>query len=275
MIFKSFYPCVALQEYVSLYRIRHFLIPPNLKDHSKPYPPHPEQCIIFYPRGSEMTGFTGDNFKIIRPRSVLPGQFTRRIDRSSLQNELLLILVAFKPGALHRLTGIPFSLLTNTIIDLESIYPRLAREVNEKLSSCEDYSEMLSIIEKFLINLTVSRKLNSGRIDRVFDVMLKNEKNYSLEWLAREACMSVRQFERKTLEYIGICPKVFGRITRFNQSYYKSMAHPYEGWLNISLECGYHDYQHLVKDYKKFACATPKKFLEEESRSLERALGLT
>lgn len=274
MIFKSIYPCAALQEYVSLYRIRHFIIPPEFKTYPKPYPPHPEQCLIFYPRGAEVTNFSGENSKIIRPRSLILGQYTRRIDRSSLNNEILIIVVAFKPGALHRLTGIPFKLLTNRFIDLEVVYPKKAREVNERLGSCENYEEMITIIERFLIELTASPKLIYRRLDTIFEFIRVNNGRNPLEWLAKEACLSPRQFERISQDYLGISPKCFARIARFNQSYYMSMKDLRPDWLDVSLYCGYHDYQHLVRDYKEFAGCTPKHFLEEESRALERALGL-
>ena len=274
MIFKSIYPCAALQEYVNLYRIRHFIIPSDLRVHPKPYPPHPEQCIIFYPRGAEVTNFPGEDSKSIRPRSVLAGQFTKRIDRRSVHSEILIILVVFKPGALHRLTGIPFIQLTNRVIDLEAVFPKKAREVNYRLSSSDNYDEMIWIIESFLLGLTANPKLPSRPSDRIFEFMVENNGNYTLDWLARESCFSIRQFERKSRDYIGISPKFFGRIARFNQSYYMSMLGRSPDWLDVSLNCGYYDYQHLVKDYKEFTGTTPRHFLDEESKSLERALGL-
>ena len=275
MIFQSVYPCMALQEYISLYRIRHFIIPPGFTPYPKPYPPHPEQCMIFYPRGAEVTSFFGEDLKSIRPRSLILGQFTKRIDRSSLNDEILLIVVAFKPGALHRLTGIPFRLLINRIVDLEAVYPKRAREINEKLGECQTYGQMIEVIETFLLYLTETPKMLTRRSDKIFDFMVRNTGNYTLDWLANEACMSARQFERKSQDYIGISPKLFARIARFNQSYYMSMKEERPHWLDVSLYCGYHDYQHLVKDYKEFAGATPRFFFEEESRALERALGLS
>lgn len=275
MIFKNVFPCYALKDYVSLYRLRHFIIPPNLEPHPKPYPPHPEQCMIFYPRGAEITNFAGETLKTIRPKSLLAGQFTQRIDRKSLHDEIIVIVVVFKPGVLHRITGIPFNLLIDTVIDLESIYPKMAKEVNEKLANSNDYDEMISIIESFLIHLSERPKIESRRCDAIFESIARNEKDFSLEFLARESCLSMRQFERKSYEYIGVSPKFFGRIARFNQSYYMSIEKSHPNWLDISLECGYHDYQHLVKDYKEFTQATPRNFFNEESRSLERALGLS
>ncbi|ULQ54914.1 hypothetical protein KJS94_09715 [Flavihumibacter rivuli] len=39
-------------------------------------------------------------------------------------------------------------------------------------------------------------------------------------------------------------------------------------------ECGYHDYQHLAKDYREFANGSPNDFFREESKAPERVLGL-
>jgi hypothetical protein len=44
--------------------------------------------------------------------------------------------------------------------------------------------------------------------------------------------------------------------------------------LRIALECGYFDYQHLVKDYAAFTKHTPNDFHLLESHSPERRLGL-
>ena len=274
MIFQNISPCDALKEYVSLYRIRHFILPPNFGSIPKPYPPHPEQCFIFYPRGAEMTNFPNESEMVKRPRSVLTGQFTRRIDRRSVYNEILIILVVFRPGALHRITGIPFKILINRVVDLEAIYPKKAREVNDRLGSSDDYEEMIGIIETFLLELTANPKVVSRPSDKIFEFIASNKAAYSLDWLAREACLSSRQFERKSQDYIGVSPKYFGRIARFTQTYYMGMQKPHPDWLDISISCGYNDYQHLVKDYKEFTGVTPRNFLEEESKSLERALGL-
>ena len=269
MIFKSFCPGSAVQEFVLLYRICHFVFPAHFRVYPNPCPPKPEQCIVFCPRGAIINIIAGDKTIFIQPRSVLVGQATRRVDWRSLSNEILFITVVFKPGALHRLTGIPFNLLTNRVIDLESIYFRKASELNDSLNGSDSYKAMIDLIEAFLLVLIARPKLNYRPSDRVFELIAQNKYKFSLEFLSREACWSPRQFERKSLDYIGISPKLFSRIGRFNQSHLLSLQELRPDWLGVALYCGYEDYQHLVKDYKLFTCNTPQKFLQEESRSME------
>jgi transcriptional regulator GlxA family with amidase domain len=105
-------------------------------------------------------------------------------------------------------------------------------------------------------------------------LILANHKKFSLDWLANQACLSPRQFERKSNHYIGVSPKLFAKIARFNQSYNMRLKNPHEDWLSIAVGSGYHDYQHLVRDYKEFANASPNILFAEENKAPERILGL-
>jgi hypothetical protein len=64
------------------------------------------------------------------------------------------------------------------------------------------------------------------------------------------------------------------RIIRFNKAVNIKNAYPHRDWLDIAFECGYVDYQHLVKDYKDFTNNTPNVFHLIESKSPESRLGL-
>lgn len=273
MIFKDIHPSPSLAGMVQCYRLRHFIIPETIAIHPKPYPTRPEHCMAFYPRGVEMTEVIEQGCILQKPRSVISGQYTGRINRYCTR-EFMMILVVFRPGALHQLTGIPFVELSNGHIDLEDVFPIEGREVNEQLVNCTEYSKMVQVIEAFLTALFRKPRLTARPSDAVFNLIMDAPSKYSLDWLAGQACLSPRQFERKAYDYVGINPRLFARIARFNQSYFMRLAHPRLDWLSIAVATGYHDYQHLVKDYKEFARATPNQLFSEESKVLERSLGL-
>jgi len=274
MIFKDILPIEPLRGIVDHYRTRHFLIPKNITTVPKPFPSKPEQCIAFYPRGYELTEVYALNSRFTKPRSVISGQYTSRIDRSSGTNEYLMIQVVFRPGALHKLTGIPFHELVNQHIDLEDLFYKEARQINEHLCNCEGYDEMIGVIEEFLFFLIKKQKIDTRPADEVFPLIALQPTRFSLKWLASQACLSPRQFERKAYDYLGIGPQLFARIARFNQSYEMKEKNKKLDWLSIAVACGYHDYQHLVRDYLAFASATPTRLFQADSGSLEKVLGL-
>lgn len=274
MIFRDVLPAASLRHLVQYYRIRHFIIPDFKLADKKPFPARPEQCITFYPRGSEITEIVPLQHKVVRPRSVLSGQYTCRINRGSQSTEFLMIQVVFIPGMLHKLTGIPFTELLNQDIDLETVFPHEARATNERLSSAVAYVDMIAIVESFLLAIATKQK-EIYPADKVFQLIAVSPQKYSLSWLAGQACLSPRQFERKAQLCIGVSPQMLARITRFSKTYEMKMRKPQLDWLSIAVACGYHDYQHLVRDYKEFAFTTPNNIFREEFKSVDRFLGIT
>lgn len=274
MIFKDCYPTPSLQNIVQVYRIRHFIIPDNLIITPKPYPTHPEQCMNFYILGFEITEIPSIKHTILKPRSVITGQYTERINRYSGSSDFLMVQVVFLPGGLYRITGIPSYELRNKCFDLEDVLPK-AKELNERLQQSTDYQHIISNIENFLLTINNRSKIEERPADEIFRLMLRKPTDYSIDWLAKEACLSPRQFERRAYDYVGVSPKLFTRISRFIQSYDMKLKQPQLDWFSIAISCDYHDYQHLVKDFKTFAGTKPNDLFAEESGALERRLGLT
>jgi AraC-like DNA-binding protein len=274
MIFKNFQPSLFLNGLVQVYHLRHFRFNPGMPVPFKAFPPRPEQYIAFYPRGFETTQLVRDGSTIIRPKSIISGQYTQLINRH-VTHEFMIIQAAFAPGALHKLTGIPFSEMRDSSLDLESLFPKESREVNAKLEEAQEYSEMIRIVDEFLCGLFLRKaKINARPVDQVIGALATGEAYRKIDWLAGQACLSVRQFERLSYDYVGVSPKVFTRIARFNATYIMRLKNPQFTWLRIAIECGYQDYQHLVRDYKEFSNVTPNMLFNEEFRAPERILGL-
>lgn len=52
------------------------------------------------------------------------------------------------------------------------------------------------------------------------------------------------------MEREGISPKMYAKIFRFEKGMKFKNAQPTKDWLSIALKLGYHDYPHLVRDFK-------------------------
>lgn len=84
----------------------------------------------------------------------------------------------------------------------------------------------------------------------------------------------MRQFERHCRERTGMSPKTFARIARFDRAYYTKLKYPNRDWLTIAIDCGYFDYQHMVKDFKVFTGQTPPEAMALQSTAPESLLGV-
>jgi len=273
MVFQKFLPSPFLKEFIREYRVVHFAFDNNAIIPYKAYPPRPEHCLCFFPRGTEVVEFAESKKKICNLKTVVIGQQTEVTNRYP-GPDFLLFLVIFRPGALFRFTAIPSTEFTNCYIDAENVFsPHKLKETNEKLAEGPNYRAMVHIVEAFLVKQATRNKKELHQIDLVTDLSFGLKKNLNMEWLAKESCLSLRQYERKFTERMGVSPKYFNKVVRFENAFRLKNKLPHLDWLTIALECGYYDYQHLVKDYKDLTLQTPTNFHLLDLSSPERTFG--
>ena len=274
MLLKDFAPAYDVQEFVQLYRIVHLHFLHNEPVPFKAYPPRPEQCLAFYPYDTETVSYNNSSKIVKNIPVVLYGQFTE-VTKRNIGRNFLVVQIIFNPGALFRLTGIPSLELNNEYIDAVAVFKSDIKFVNEQLAHAPDYNTMVQIADVFVRSLIKKQRKEKLLIDNVFTEMIKTDKRVNLHKLANNACLSTKQLERKFKERTGVNPKLFERIIRFDKAFRLKNSRPGFDWLRIALECNYHDYQHLAKEYKDFTGVSPVDFHKIEQKAPERRFGLS
>ncbi len=273
MLLKDFPPAADISDYVQLLRIVHLQFDANQPLPFKAYPPRPEHCLAFYPFDTEKISYASDGKEVKNVPVVLYGQFAEVTNRYIGAN-FLVVQVIFWPGALYRLTGIPADELTNVYADASTFIQGNLEQTNELLRRAHNYAAMLHIVQDFVRCLIRKAKKSRLPIDDAIAQMLKPASALSVDGIARQACLSIRQLERKFKERTGVNPKLYQRIIQFDRAFRLKNSHPHLDWLRIALECGYHDHQHLAKAYKDLTGLSPNAFHEIEERAPERHFGL-
>ncbi|GAB4043414.1 helix-turn-helix domain-containing protein [Spirosoma jeollabukense] len=274
MIFREVRPCLALQPYIRKYLLVNLVYQPA--DFPKtPYPTRLEQALIFFVRGfiTSYDPVTGKTVPIAQ--NALFGQQVSRLDfQCVVQTDFLMVQVIFQPGALYRLVGLPSTELTGQFCDGESVLNSELQTVNDQLANAKDETEMIERIEQYMVSKLKKVKREAHPIDRIGELLLHHPVPFSLDWLADQANLSPRQFERKFSERIGIGPKLYSRISRFFQTITYKERHPDQDWLTVAVEFGYTDYDHLAKDFKQFAQVTPNLLMREYAQRPEIIVNL-
>ena len=272
MLLNEIKPSSFLAEYIRLYRIVDFYFRKGVSLPFKVYPPRPEHCLQFYPKDTETVAYSSKDLVVSAKRATLLGQHTI-VNHRYVGKEFLAFQVVFQSGALYKITGIPSVELTNVYLDAEAILGTGTRLVNERLFSARSYAMMIQIVECYLGHLFKGIKPKQHSVDVVSQKMLHNDECYSVDTFLKEACLSHRQFDRKFLERVGVSPKQYLQVIRFDKAFRMKNRYPDKDWLSIALHCGYYDYQHLVKDYKEFTGCTPTQFTKIENEAPERTFG--
>jgi AraC-like DNA-binding protein len=273
MIYQYIKPRPELQSFIDNYLIVHLVFDKNNPIPYKAYPPRAEQALIFYARGT-VTAENPKTRKYYLPYPIIVlGQQINKLNFHPT-SEYLMVKVNFKPGALYRLLSIPNNELTDNFLDAGAVISNEISQINEQLANAMNYEQIIDIVNLYLLNKIKKVKQDTYPVEKVANYLLANPIQFSLDRLASEACLCPRQFDRKFKEHMGIGPKLFSRIVRFNQAYQFKEANPSASWFSIAIQAGYNDYQHLVKDFKEFTNVTPNLWLTENYKSPKRILQL-
>ncbi|MGI4866461.1 MAG: helix-turn-helix domain-containing protein [Janthinobacterium lividum] len=265
MFFRLYQPTEALRPFVQHYLVAHVRTADGLPlPAPKPQPPTPQQFLFFYPRDEVRNFHYGQGREIRSPRSIIVGPQVSRVDLIFPPDHLV-VCVACKPGGLHRLLGVPVKELFDFALESRAILGPTLDDVADRLAEITDYNLMVSVVETFL--LRAARRITAlpRPIDALMPHLLSGWAAQPMEQLAHEVCLSPRQFERNFFERVGMGPKLYARIARFDQAFRLKEQQPTLDWLGVAVQCGYYDYRHLVRDFKAFAGVTPPQLLAADA----------
>jgi len=165
--------------------------------------------------------------------------------------------INFKPGGLQRLCGLPISEIRNMEVDAASVLGNEINVVSQQLKEAKSVEEMLCIVSTFLLKRLQRSKYQLSAFENAVSLQQKSNGCLSIKELSHLAGISMRQFERKSLEKLGMSPKLYSRLIRFSNAYIAKEINPQLKWLDITYQYGYADQMHLIDDFKIFSGYTP------------------
>ena len=165
------------------------------------------------------------------------------------------VSIIFQPGGLNRFLNIPITEIFDNGFSARELIGREIEELLDKSHDTTSFNELDSIVQSYFLQKLAGIK-ELLPIDYALHHLLTNY-NANMDKIAAMACMSIRNFERKCKERLGMSAKMYARIARFHKAYRILESKPVISWTDLTFELGYHDQTHFIKDFKEFARLTP------------------
>lgn len=173
--------------------------------------------------------------------------------------------IQFKPIGFTTIFGIPSAEIKDNIFPANDVMGnRITSLYNQLLHAAGAY-EMTAAADQFLMSCMNHQKRTyvNQSIAEISHHLLTGSKGTKVSGYAYHANMSVRNFERKFKEQVGIPPKLFSRLLRFNAALQLKISNPTMNWADVAFEFEYADTLHLIKEFKQFANASPAVILDK------------
>lgn len=192
--------------------------------------------------------------------AVLSGTYSSILVVDAMQHESMLG-VHFKPGGAFPFIGALASELTDAHADLADLWGRPANELREHLCDAVSPRDRFQIMEQVLIGRLHRSPRRRRAIAAALDAFGPSGTGASVRDVARDVGLCQRRFSRLFAVQVGLTPKVFCRILRFQQV--RTLADRVEkpDWVQIASTCGYFDQSHLINDFQEFSGFSPTQYL--------------
>ena len=250
--YQIIHPSPLLAPYVKNYW---FLKTDNVTQPVQRIIPTGNVCLIFH-KGENMFSLSkGEK----QPKAFISGQST---GYSNIQpgGTVDMISVTFQPHGFKAFFSLSVNQLLESTISIEDISDPALTELQSYLMDTPNISSCIQLIEAFLMKrLTIAKAYNFQRMNAVMQSINTGQTN--IENLAETSCLGYKQFKRIFSEYIGINPKDFLRIIRFQRALYMLQICPKTSLTQLALECGYYDQPHFIKEFKTFSGYTPSEYV--------------
>ena len=194
------------------------------------------------------------------PPTVIVGPQTHRRVDMHLRGTLESFVIMFQPDGFDRLFSIPMRELTDRDYEAESVLGRSMAQLRQRLGECRSFNERVSLVDTYLLRRSMQSR-SFDAISAASHQALLAGGRVNIPSLAAKASMSTRQFERKFSEKVGMRPKLFARIARFEAALDYKARFAAKSWTDVAHRFGYYDQMHMVHDFAEFTGGTPTETL--------------
>ena len=179
-----------------------------------------------------------------QPRCFIAGQLTGPLLLRA-PGVTRILGVRFRPGGASQLLGVPMQELTDRVVPAHDL-------------GLASLAERASLPDVECALLALERGRSDSLVDEAARLLtLSPDVGAAASLLG----VSARQLERRFKARVGVSPKYFARIRRFQRVFHALEDAGAGGWVDAAAACGYDDQAHLIRDFRTFAGEPPSHLL--------------
>jgi AraC-like DNA-binding protein len=164
-----------------------------------------------------------------------------------------------RPGAAALLLGVPAEALAERHTSLADLWGPTSEETRERLAECSTLERRLEVLESILAARLPRVRAMHPAVAEALARFAENDADVGA--VVASTGYSHRRFIQLFREAVGLAPKTFCRLTRFQRALDRAVCGD-GSWAEIAADAGYSDQSHLHKDFVAFAGIAPGRYRE-------------
>jgi AraC-like DNA-binding protein len=263
MVFRQHVASEPLARYVDRLWFYADLYPPHRREHVLPDGTF-ELIVDLRDEPRRLFDRGGDNRETLFRRAWISGAHSQYIIIDALPGSSM-IGAHFKPGGAAAVLGLPADELRDQVVELEAIWGSAGIGLRDRLLAARGPQAKFATLERWLLQCLERHKSDTLQQQRVFwarDRLLAADPPRISDVVAQLG-ISHRRFIDEFRSHVGLTPKRFCRIRRFQQVVAQVAARKAIDWADLAYTCGYFDQAHFANDFRAFSGFRPTEYVRK------------
>ncbi len=192
----------------------------------------------------------------------LSGFRTKPISIPSGQNSEMLI-VQFKKGKAFSFLQPPMQQLMNLVVDAELVMNPAILSIREQLQDISDPNQKCQVLEMQLLKIYQNQLHENPFVNFAVSTILASPNQCSIKMISDKAGYSQKHIIKMFKEQVGVTPKTFLRVVRFQKAIQQIEMQNHVDWSAVAYDGGYYDQSHFIADFKHFSGFSPTQYIKQ------------
>jgi AraC-like DNA-binding protein len=165
----------------------------------------------------------------------------------------------FRPGGAFPFLKLPLDELRNQHVALDALWGARATELRERLLAAQGPEARLLLLERLLGSWLHGARAGHSVVGHALAAFERGPRR--IGGVVEGTGLSSRRFIRLFSDEVGLTPKSFCRVRRFQRTVTRLHGLRAVDWAETALACGYYDQAHMIHDFRDFSGLSPASYL--------------
>ena len=170
--------------------------------------------------------------------------------------------IHFKPGGAYPFFAPPVDELRGEHLPLDALWGSFARELRERLLEAATPDQQLLVMEQALLARVRHPLTRHPAVNFALRQFQTDPLVTRVAGVTERTGFSSRRFIEVFRQQVGLTPKLFCRIHRFQRALQRIASSATVEWPEVALDSGYFDQAHFIHDFRAFSGINPSAYQE-------------
>jgi AraC-like DNA-binding protein len=170
--------------------------------------------------------------------------------------------VKFKPGGFYPFFKQPVSGMTSPL-NIQSVFDADPLALEGDMFAQENELQMVALIEQMIRPKLPAQDAQVAFINEIIDYINEQHDITKVDSLCEHFHVNKRTLQRLFDHYVGVTPKWVIKLARIQNAAEMTDVSDKPNWSKLSMDLGYHDQSHFIKDFKSIIGQTPDEYARQ------------